>query len=91
MKTTRMEFKKCFNLNIKNYKEIQNVTSAKIIGTNLKTGGEFNELPSQFKLRVKPELQYNIDNNFKKVNLNSMGLTKDDIANSAYHSLLNKF
>jgi hypothetical protein len=74
-----------------NYKEIQNVTSAKIIGTNLKTGGEFNELPSQFKLRVKPELQYNIDNNFKKVNLNSMGLTKDDIANSAYHSLLNKF
>ncbi|WP_419867925.1 hypothetical protein [Chryseobacterium sp. CT-SW4] len=71
-------------------KEFQSVSNAYIIGSDLRSGNPFKELPSQFKNRIKSENEYT-NENFIKINTSNLNITTTDIAESAYQSLLKNY
>ncbi|KLT67798.1 hypothetical protein [Flavobacterium sp. ABG] len=65
-----------------------NAFRAEITYTNLRTGIKESELPSVFRLKIKPD--YNIDE-FLKIHPETLNTTKDILIESSYQSLKNKF
>lgn len=72
------------SLNVK-----ENAVEARIIYTDLKTGIEIKELPSVFKLKIKPS--YDVINDFQKIHPEVLNTTKTELIESSYQSIKNKF
>lgn len=66
-----------------------NAVEAKIVYTDLKTGKEIKELPSVFKLKIKAS--YDAINDFKKIHPEILNTTKEELIESSYQSIKNKF
>ena len=66
-----------------------NAVEAKIIYKDLRTGKKMNDYPSQFKLKIRES--YDVFNDFKKIHPETLNTTKEQLIESSYQSIKNKF
>ncbi|MBW1656762.1 hypothetical protein [Flavobacterium quisquiliarum] len=68
--------------------KVDEIYEAKIFFKDLRTGKEYNELPSTFRQKIK--LSYDQINDFQKIDPEVLNTSKDELIESSYQSVKNK-